>query len=50
MYFDSNSLILKKFRPSRWLPLIMVVWGTVMTLMGIVKKYDSRFGTIALEY
>ena len=34
-----HSLVLKKFRPSRWLPLITVVWGTIMTLMGLVKKY-----------
>ncbi|KAH6657242.1 major facilitator superfamily domain-containing protein [Truncatella angustata] len=34
-----SNLLLKKLRPSRWLPLIMVAWGTVMTLMGIVRSY-----------
>ena len=36
-----SNLILKKFRPSRWLPLIMVAWGTVMTCMGLVNSYHS---------
>ncbi|KAK7744055.1 hypothetical protein SLS53_003572 [Cytospora paraplurivora] len=34
-----SNLLLKKLRPSRWLPVIMVAWGTVMTLMGIVRDY-----------
>ncbi|KAI5927580.1 major facilitator superfamily domain-containing protein [Camillea tinctor] len=34
-----SNLLLKKFRPSRWLPLIMVAWGLVMTLMGIVRDF-----------
>lgn len=25
-----SNLLLKKLRPSRWLPLIMVAWGIVM--------------------
>ncbi|KAK7953675.1 hypothetical protein PG988_014369 [Apiospora saccharicola] len=36
-----SNLLLKKFRPSRWLPMIMVAWGTVMTLMGIVRNYEG---------
>ncbi|KAI1858514.1 uncharacterized protein JN550_012561 [Neoarthrinium moseri] len=36
-----SNLLLKKLRPSRWLPLIMVAWGTVMTLMGIVRNYEG---------
>ncbi|TPX16214.1 uncharacterized protein E0L32_004209 [Thyridium curvatum] len=36
-----SNLLLKKLRPSRWLPFIMVAWGTVMTLMGIVKNYHG---------
>jgi MFS family permease len=31
--------VLKKFRPSIWLPSIMIAWGIVMTLMGLVKDY-----------
>ncbi|KAJ5674075.1 Major facilitator superfamily domain general substrate transporter [Penicillium macrosclerotiorum] len=34
-----SNLLLKKLRPSRWLPLIMVAWGIVMTLMGVVHNY-----------
>jgi MFS family permease len=36
-----SNLLLKRLRPSRWLPLIMVAWGTVMTLMGIVQNYHG---------
>lgn len=36
-----SNLLLKKLRPSRWLPTIMVAWGTVMTLMGIVQNYHG---------
>ncbi|KAF9234650.1 MFS general substrate transporter [Melanogaster broomeanus] len=38
------NLVLKVFRPSRWLPGIMVLWGTVMTLMGLVKTYPQLVG------
>ncbi|KAF8331177.1 hypothetical protein F5887DRAFT_999108 [Amanita rubescens] len=31
------NLVLKKFRPSRWLPGITMVWGLIVTLMGLVK-------------
>ena len=37
----ASNLLLKKLRPSRWLPIIMVAWGTVMTLMGIVRNYQG---------
>ncbi len=36
-----SNLLLKKLRPSIWLPTIMVAWGTVMTLMGIVQGYHG---------
>ncbi|KAL4964238.1 major facilitator superfamily domain-containing protein [Aspergillus stella-maris] len=36
-----SNLLLKKLRPSRLLPLLMVAWGIVMTLMGIVKNYHG---------
>ncbi|KAK0613983.1 major facilitator superfamily domain-containing protein [Immersiella caudata] len=36
-----SNLLLKKLRPSRWLPTIMVAWGLVMTLMGIVQGYSG---------
>ncbi|KAF2714447.1 MFS general substrate transporter [Pleomassaria siparia CBS 279.74] len=36
-----SNLLLKKLRPSIWLPTIMVAWGVVMTLMGIVQNYHG---------
>ncbi|PMB73070.1 putative transporter [Beauveria bassiana] len=36
-----SNLMLKKLRPSRWLPSIMVAWGIVTTLMGIVRNYHG---------
>ncbi|KZT63416.1 MFS general substrate transporter [Daedalea quercina L-15889] len=38
------NLVLKKLRPSRWLPGIAVAWGIVMTLMGMVKTYPQLVG------
>jgi sugar phosphate permease len=36
-----SNLLLKRLRPSVWLPSIMVAWGIVMTLMGIVQGYEG---------
>jgi len=36
-----SNLLLKRLRPSIWLPTIMVAWGTVTTLMGIVQNYHG---------
>ncbi|KKY16812.1 putative high-affinity nicotinic acid transporter [Phaeomoniella chlamydospora] len=36
-----SNIILKRLRPSIWLPTIMVAWGIVMTLMGLVKSYSG---------
>ncbi|PPQ68016.1 hypothetical protein CVT24_002925 [Panaeolus cyanescens] len=38
------NLVLKKFRPSKWLPGITVTWGIIMTLMGLVKNYPQLVG------
>ncbi|KAF8816104.1 MFS general substrate transporter [Phlegmacium glaucopus] len=38
------NLVLKRFRPSRWLPSIAVTWGIIMTLMGLVKSYPQLVG------
>ncbi|GAW01825.1 MFS general substrate transporter [Lentinula edodes] len=40
------NLVLKRFRPSIWLPGITVVWGVVMTLMGLVKTSDANSSQI----
>ena len=36
-----SNLILKRVRPSRWIPLIMVIWGTVTTFTGLTNSYGS---------
>ncbi|KAL5362166.1 MFS general substrate transporter [Aspergillus floccosus] len=36
-----SNLILKKVQPSIWLPALMVSWGIVMALMGIVQNYHG---------
>ncbi|KAK4702076.1 hypothetical protein P7C70_g4146, partial [Phenoliferia sp. Uapishka_3] len=36
-----SNILLKRLRPSRWIPAIMIVWGITMTLMGIVKSYGG---------
>lgn len=33
-----SNLILKAVKPHRWIPMIMVAWGIVMTLMGLVQN------------
>ncbi|KAI0672079.1 MFS general substrate transporter [Trametes maxima] len=51
MYFVSYclctipaNLVLKKVRPSRWLPGLAITWGTITTLMGLVKTYPQLVG------
>ncbi|KAK2463978.1 hypothetical protein APHAL10511_004029 [Amanita phalloides] len=34
-----HSLVVKKIRPSRWLPVIMKMWGILMMVTGFVKNY-----------
>ncbi|TID27674.1 high-affinity nicotinic acid transporter [Venturia nashicola] len=34
-----SNLMMKLTRPSIWIPTIMVVWGLVCTMMGLVKNY-----------
>ncbi|CAF3715232.1 unnamed protein product, partial [Adineta steineri] len=36
-----SNLVLKKLRPSRWIPMIMIAWGIVVTLMGLVHSYGG---------
>nr|AOR51673.1 MFS transporter [Phaffia rhodozyma] len=36
-----SNLVLKKFRPSRWIPFIMVLWAITQTMMGLVKNYHQ---------
>jgi MFS family permease len=34
-----SNILLKRFRPSVWLPLIMVFWSIIMIIMGFVQNY-----------
>jgi hypothetical protein len=36
-----SNIILKKMRPSYWMAILMLAWGTVMTLMGLVNSYGG---------
>ncbi|KAH8689838.1 high-affinity nicotinic acid transporter [Talaromyces proteolyticus] len=36
-----SNLMLKCLKPSIWLPSIMVAWGTITTLMGIVESFNG---------
>lgn len=33
-----SNLILKAVKPHRWIPIIMIAWSIVMTLMGLVRS------------
>lgn len=34
-----SNIVLKLLRPTIWLTILVLCWGTVMTLMGIVQNY-----------
>ncbi|KAM5440034.1 hypothetical protein McanMca71_004966 [Microsporum canis] len=36
-----SNILLKRLRPSLYLPSIMLAWGTIVTLMGIVQDYKG---------
>jgi hypothetical protein len=36
-----SNLVLKKFRPSRWIPAIVILWAIVQICMGLVKTYGQ---------
>ncbi|KAH9938279.1 MFS general substrate transporter [Fomitopsis serialis] len=42
-----SNWILKRAKPSRWLPIIVAVWGMVTTLSGVVQDYS---GLIAIRF
>ncbi|GJE96617.1 MFS general substrate transporter [Phanerochaete sordida] len=39
-----SSLVMKKFRPSRWLPGITIAWGVIIALQGLVTNYSQLVG------
>lgn len=36
-----SNIVLKLWRPSIWIAVLMFSWGLVMTLMGIVSSYEG---------
>lgn len=36
-----SNMVLKKIRPSIWLPFLIVCWGIIMTCMGIVQSFSG---------
>ncbi|KAK0609575.1 major facilitator superfamily domain-containing protein [Bombardia bombarda] len=36
-----SNMAMKRFRPSLWIPSIMIAWGICTTLMGIVHNYSG---------
>lgn len=36
-----SNLLIKRIGPSRWIPLLVCLWGLVSTLQGIVKSRDG---------
>ncbi|KAK5001211.1 hypothetical protein LTR66_000089 [Elasticomyces elasticus] len=43
-----SNIVLKLMRPSTWICLLMISWGIVMTLQGIVKNYHGLIITRTL--
>ena len=39
-----SNILLKKLRPSRWLSFLILCWGIVMTMHGVVKNYGQLVG------
>lgn len=40
-----TNVLLKKTRPSRFIPIIMTLWGIVMTTMGLVHDFSGLMAT-----
>lgn len=36
-----SNMAMKRWRPSMWIPSIMVAWSVCTTLMGIVQSYGG---------
>jgi sugar phosphate permease len=42
-----TNVLLKKLRPSIFLPIIMVLWGICMTCMGLVHNYGGLMTAVS---
>jgi hypothetical protein len=45
-----TNVLLKKLRPSIFLPLIMIWWGVCMTCMGLVHNYAGLMTAVGKVY
>jgi MFS family permease len=36
-----SNLVLKKIGPNRWLPILVIAWGTVTTLSGLIQNFGG---------
>ena len=43
-----TNVLLKKLRPSVFLPIIMILWGICMTCMGLVHNYAGLMTAVSL--
>lgn len=43
-----SNMAMKRFRPSIWIPIIMLAWGLCTTLMGIVHNYQGLLAARAM--
>ncbi|KAH6974271.1 major facilitator superfamily domain-containing protein [Ilyonectria sp. MPI-CAGE-AT-0026] len=43
-----SNVVLNMMPPSRWLMILVIAWGTVMTMQGIVKNYNQLIVTRTL--
>ncbi|KAF4450077.1 retrograde regulation 2 [Fusarium albosuccineum] len=48
MFEVPSNVVLKLMRPSWWMTILVVTWGTVLTMQGIVKNYDQLIVTRVL--
>lgn len=43
-----SNIVLKLMRPSRWMTVLVIAWGTVVTLQGLVQRYEHLIVTRVL--
>ena len=40
-----SNIVIKRVKPRVWLPTLMIAWGTVSTLMGLVHNFQGLLAT-----
>ena len=43
-----TNVLLKRMRPSIFLPIIMLLWGICMTAMGLVHNYEGLMAAVRM--